>query len=145
MILALDTDVIVGWMAPESPGHDRASSLVSRHLRQSGGASLGLTEQVLHEFLHIVTDSRRFERPVEMARAVTLARQLWDSRDAVRIRPGPGTFHRTLELLERHRLGRKRILDTAFAATLESAGVKSLATFNGRDFALFEFLEVVEP
>ena len=40
-------------------------------------------------------------------------------------------------------LGRKRILDTAFAATLEAAGVQRLATFNARDFAVFPFLEVV--
>ena len=38
---------------------------------------------------------------------------------------------------------RKRVLDTALAATLESAGIRRLATFNGADYAAFPFLEVV--
>ena len=37
------------------------------------------------------------------------------------------------------------VLDLALAATLECAGVSRLATFNGRDFAVFDFLEVIEP
>jgi predicted nucleic acid-binding protein len=52
---------------------------------------------------------------------------------------------RTLELMERHRLGRRRILDTALAATLEGAGIRRLATFNGDGFRVFPFLDVVEP
>jgi hypothetical protein len=47
--------------------------------------------------------------------------------------------------MERFRLGRKRILDTALAATVEMAGVSRLATLNARDFALFPFLELVDP
>jgi predicted nucleic acid-binding protein len=47
--------------------------------------------------------------------------------------------------MQRHFLGRKRILDTALAATLEAARIRRLATFNGRDFEVFGFLEVVEP
>lgn len=42
---------------------------------------------------------------------------------------------------ERH----PRALDTSLAATLESCGVSKLATFNGRDFGVFSFIEVVEP
>jgi predicted nucleic acid-binding protein len=45
----------------------------------------------------------------------------------------------------RHRLGRKRLLDTMLAAILESAGIDRLATFNGDDYAVFPFLDVVEP
>lgn len=41
--------------------------------------------------------------------------------------------------------GRKRILDTALAATLEAAGVSRLATLNGRDSQVFGFLEIVDP
>jgi hypothetical protein len=48
-----------------------------------------------------------------------------------------------MELMDRLRLGRKRILDTAFAATLEEAGVRHLATLNQKDFEAFDFLEVV--
>ena len=46
--------------------------------------------------------------------------------------------------MESLRLVRKRILDTALAATLESAKVRRLATLNPGDFKAFPFLEIVE-
>ena len=50
-----------------------------------------------------------------------------------------------LHLLERHRLGRKRIADTLLAATLLRHGVNSIVTCNPSDFAVFNDLEVIDP
>lgn len=144
MILALDTDVVVSWLMAGNPRHAVARSVVERELRRSGGA-IALVPQTLHEVLHVATDPRRFERPLPMKEALRLVRLLWEARDVVRVQPGPHALLRTLELMERHRLGRKRILDTALAATLEGAEVRRLATFNGDDFRVFPFLDVVEP
>lgn len=80
-----------------------------------------------------------------MTATVDALRRLWESAEVEQLVPGARIFPRTLELLQRHRLGRKRILDTALAATLEKAGVQSLATFNAADFRVFDFLEVVDP
>jgi len=145
MILALDTDVLVHWMMSGTERHPRACKLVEAHLSQTRHGTLGLTRQVLHEFLHVTTDGRRFESPMSMEEAIRTSRALWDGLEVTRLQPGATTFHRTLELMELFRLGRKRILDTSLAATLESCGVSKLATFNGRDFGVFSFIEVVEP
>jgi len=80
-----------------------------------------------------------------MAGAVDLAERLWTAPETERLAPPSRVPLRTLDLLRRHRLGRKRILDTALAATLEACGVHRLATWNGRDFELFPFLEIVRP
>jgi predicted nucleic acid-binding protein len=82
---------------------------------------------------------------MSMDSAVGMARALWDAPDTRRVSAGPRTAHRTLELLQARQLGRKRIPDTALAATLEEAGVRRLATFNRKDFEVFPFLEIVEP
>jgi len=50
-----------------------------------------------------------------------------------------------IELLESLHLGRKRSLDTALAVTFNQAGVNRLATFNGKDYEIFAFMEVVDP
>ena len=50
-----------------------------------------------------------------------------------------------LHLLERHRLGRKRMTDTLLASTLLRHGVNSIMTCNPSDFALFTDLEVIDP
>jgi len=80
-----------------------------------------------------------------MDQAITWSRTIWDDKNVVRLLPSTTVLHRTLELLKSLRLGRKRILDTVLAATLEAADVKRLATFNARDFDTFAFLEIVVP
>ena len=144
MTLALDTDILVNWLVRGTPFHRSARRLVETEVKRRGG-TLGIAPQILHEFLHVATDPKRLERPFSMAQAVAVSRELWDAKEVVRIMPAPAVLHRTLELLSTLSLGRKRILDTALAATLEAAGIRRLATFNGDDFRIFPFLEVVEP
>lgn len=143
MSLALDTDVLVSWAMSGAPRHSAARFLVGSEI--SAGRPVAIALQVLWELLHVVTDPRRFALPMSMGSAIALVRALWDAPDTQRVSAGPRTAHRTLELLQTRQLGRKRILDTALAATLEEAGVRRLATFNRKDFELFSFLEIVEP
>ena len=144
MILAVDTDVLVHWAMAGAPRHRAVRRLFRQEVEKRSGA-LGLTPQVIHEFLHVVTDPRRFESPLPMERACELAEALWDAQEVERILPAAGVVPRTLDLLTRLGLGRKRILDTALAATLEIAGVRRLATLNRGDFEAFPFLELVSP
>lgn len=144
MILGVDTDVLVAWAMAGTARHLTARRLLEEAAQAYGGW-LGLTPQVLQEFLHIVTDARRFERPMDMASALNRAHALWTAEETVRILPTADVLPRTVELMSRFRLGRKRVLDTALAATLELAGVQRLATFNPADFEIFPFLELVPP
>jgi predicted nucleic acid-binding protein len=141
LILAVDTDVLVSWAMAGSPRHAEARRLLDAELRRNGN-SLAIAPQVMHEFLHVVTDPRRFENPLSMQEGLRWSRRLWNAAEVVPILPAPGVMDRTFELLERLRLGRKRILDTALAATLELAGVRRLATFNPGDFRPFAFLDL---
>jgi predicted nucleic acid-binding protein len=115
--------------------------LVERELE--GEVRLALTTSVVLEFLHVVTDARRFEVPLSMAEAAEVVAEIWNSPDVDRIPAASRVVPRTLELLRRHRLGRQRIHDTALAATLESAGVRRLATWNPGDSRVSGFLELV--
>lgn len=144
MILGVDTDVLVTWVMTGSPLHGAIRRLVDAEIRERGG-QLALTPQVIQEFLHVSTDPRRFERPLSMEEALRICRSLTQAKEVLWVVPTPEVLSRTLDLLEALKLGRKRILDTALAATLESAGVQRLATLNGRDFEVFSFLELVGP
>jgi predicted nucleic acid-binding protein len=143
VILGVDTDVLVSWTMAGSPRHAAVRQFVEREVKEEGGL-LGVTPQVLHEFLHVVTDPRRFENPLLMPLALRVARSLWNSEETVQILPTAEVVPRTLELMHHLRLGRKRILDTALAATLESAKVRRLTTLNRGDFEIFPFIETVE-
>jgi predicted nucleic acid-binding protein len=143
MTLGIDTDVLVNWAMAGAPHHLAARRFVERQV--AAGRQLGITPQVVFEFIHIVSDPRRFEKPLPMDRAVDIAREIWDAPETVRLAPPPAMLHRALELLRSLGLGRKRILDTALAATLENAGVDQLATYNVKDFEGFGFERVFDP
>ena len=144
MTVALDTDVLVGWAMDGSTHHRALRTYVENHVHESQGR-IGLVPQVVFEFLHVVTDSKRFDNPMSMPKATALIRNLWQAAEVVHIVPTPAVVTRSLELLDELKLGRKRLLDTALAATLEAGGVARLATLNERDFAVFPFLEIVSP
>lgn len=141
--LGIDTDTLVHWAMADAPHHGAVRRCFEREVKR--GNRLGLTHRVLREFLHVTTDARRFETPLAMKDALRLSLELWNGLEVERLQPTARTHDRLCELIGRLRLGRKRILDTALAATLEAAGVRRLATLNARDFEVFTFLEVVDP
>lgn len=143
MTVGIDTDVLVNWAVAGAPQHGTARAFIES--QATAGHPLGITPQVMFEFVHVVSDPRRFEDPLPMGRAIEMARHIWDAPETERIAPTPAVLHRTLELLRSLKLGRKRILDTALAATLEAAGVDRIATYNGKDFESFSFLQVLDP
>lgn len=142
MILALDTDVLLAWLLSSHDRHAEARDLVERHLSREG-ATVALVPQVCFEFLHVVTDQRRMSSPMTMDEAVEKLREVGEAFETRWILPDARLVPRVMALLLANRLGRKRILDTALAATLEMSQVRHLASFNGRDYACFPFIEVV--
>jgi predicted nucleic acid-binding protein len=142
--LALDTNVLIPWLVASSPRHAEARAFVEAEFRRDGGR-IAIAPQVCWEFLHVVTDERRFERPCSMEEASTLLRGVWNARETEHLAPAAEVMPRVLELMREHRLGRKRILDTALAATLEAGGVRRLGTYNVRDYSCFSFIEAISP
>jgi predicted nucleic acid-binding protein len=143
VIIGIDTDVLVHWVMAGAPRHRAARRFIARELER--GHQLGITQQVLMELVHVVTDARRFEHPLPMKPAIETAHTVWTAPETAQVLPAPGSFERACDLLVRHRLGRKRLLDTMLAAILQTAGIDRLATFNGADYRVFSFLEIVEP
>ncbi|MDE0109225.1 MAG: hypothetical protein OXN96_15540 [Bryobacterales bacterium] len=104
-----------------------------------------MTAIVLHEFVHVITDQRRFNPPVRMASALALAKRYLGRPNVDCLSLDGRALQLALQLLERHRRGRKRIAATLLAATLLRHGVNSLMTYNPSDFAVFNDLEVIDP
>jgi predicted nucleic acid-binding protein len=104
-----------------------------------------LPSQVLAEFIHIVTDARRFTHPLDMAAARQLAELWWTAGDVVQVFPDDGATRQFLGWLAQFSLGRKRMLDTLLAATYQQAGVQSLVTTNPADFGVFSVFTCITP
>ena len=104
-----------------------------------------MTPSVLHEFVHVVTDARRFEPPVGMGEALALARLYLGRSNVECVATDAEALADAFMLVDRHRLGRKRLADTLLAATLLRHGVRQVVTCNRSDFEAFPGLQVVDP
>ena len=135
MIYGLDTTILVQLELADHEMHARAARLRDTLLAE--GSSFALAPQVLAEFVHIVTDGRRFTNPAPVARAIDQSERWWNAREITGVFPGPdavSTFHRWMR---DGQIGRNRILDTLLAATYAAAGVTAVVTSNTRDYHSF--------
>jgi predicted nucleic acid-binding protein len=127
----------------EHPDHVTARATLSRLL--GGGDRVALAPQVLAEFIHVVTDSRRFRQAVEMSEAQGIARKWWTAREVDHVFPNAEATRQFLDWLDRLQLGRKRLLDTLLAATYRQGGIRSLPTTNPNDFGVFDCFALITP
>ncbi len=141
-MIGADTSFLVGLAVREHPTHRACWTLFENEIRGQAG-SMALTAQVLAEFAHVVTDPRRFERPLAMTEALELCALWWHAQEC---RPVTADFDAGalfVTWVEAHGLGRKRLLDTLLAASLYRAGVHRIATSDWRDFATYGVFEVI--
>jgi len=97
------------------------------------------------EFLHVVTDPRRFTPPLTMTEALDWIEEFRGNATVVSVEPTRASLDQTLRWIRQFNLGRKRILDTHLTAILHTHGVHRLLTSNPGDFAVFGVLETVTP
>ncbi len=141
MTHGIDTDFLVAAEIRDHPFHSQADALLADLL--ANGHDLAVAPQTLAEFIHIVTDARRMPRPLSMAEAIQRAAHWWQAAEVVRVFPDDEAATNFLAWLQRHGLGRKRLLDTILAATFHRAGIRRIITNNERDFRVFGVFEIV--
>ena len=144
MRIGIDTNVLLQAHLPALARHDLARGFLLEQLRASD-VTLAVTPLVLHELVHIITDERRFAPPVPMSEALAVAASYVERANVECLATDEASLLLALDLLGRHRLGRKRIADALLAATFLTHGVHRLATFDTAGFRLFAGLEAFEP
>ena len=88
MIHGLDTGFLVAAEVTQHAEHSAARDTLARLL--SAGDRIAIAPQVLAEFIHIVTDPRRFTQPLDLTAARQLAEQWWTAREVLRVFPDDG-------------------------------------------------------
>jgi predicted nucleic acid-binding protein len=141
---ALDTNVLIYAHLPAMAQHTGVRRAVLEQLRNPDVISV-VTPLILHEFVHVVTDERRFDPPVGMAEALAVSRLYLEHSNVECVPTDAAAVALALELMERHRLGCKRVADSLIAASLLNAGTFEILTCNAAHFAVFEGLHAVDP
>ena len=91
-MIGIDTNVLVALAVKSHPSHSQAVALFEREL--SADEEIALSISVAAEFLHAVTDLRRFTPALEMAEAIRWLRLERRSRSDLAKAGRPS--HRTL-------------------------------------------------
>jgi predicted nucleic acid-binding protein len=142
--LGLDTNVLVYAHMPALENHEKVRGFLLDRLQHSD-TTLAITPSIMHEFVHVVTDGRRFDPPVEMSEALAIARLYLERSNVECLSISEDVLNHAFDLLERHRLGRKRIADTLLVATLHHHKITEIATCNPGDFRVFDDLSLIDP
>src|SRR5690242_18235455 len=121
MTHGLDTGFLVAAEVAEHSDHVAARGTLAQLI--AAGDSIAIAPQVLAEFIHVVTDPRRFTQPLDVVAARQPAEQWWTAREVQQVFPDNASTRQFLAWLKQFRLGRKRLLDTLLAATYHQAGV----------------------
>lgn len=143
MTHGIDTSFLVPIEIASHSRHEAASALFMQLL--AAGDDFALTPQVLSEFIHVATDSKRFTAPLTMAVAIERSQTIWDSGSVHRMHSNASSISQFHTWLTQYGLGRKRVLDTLLAATYLSHGVRSIMTLNPGDFTIFNQFQLMTP
>ena len=143
MIHGLDTSFLVAAEMAEHADHAAARNTLAQLLAVHD--EIAIAPQVLAEFIHVATDSRRFAQALDMNAARQVAEHWWTASDVVQVFPNDAAARQFISWLQQFALGRKRLLDTLLAATYKEAGVGSLLTTNPADFAILGAFRCITP
>lgn len=140
--VGIDTNILVYFLNEESVYHARARALVDKLQK---GEILGVVSwQNLTEMYAIVTDRKRFPRPMLTKQVVETIKQFQENGSIKVILPLINTKEIFFKLILKIKPKCQQIHDIFLAATLVSNGIDTLITENTGDFKEVEGLKTIE-
>ena len=140
-LIGIDTCFLVDLYWEDSPRHENAVALFKK-IANDKSQEIAVYFNCFNEFLHVITDARRFENAFTMKEALAVIDE-WCDLDRVQVLyPNDSSFKRTVAWFSMYKLGRNRIADTQMAAAYISNGVFEFITANPKDFEVFEMFKI---
>ncbi len=103
-----DTSFLVAVEIIEHERHTDALRALSELLDK--GNRVAIAPQVLAEFVHVVTDPRRFQQPLSIELAVDKSQRWWNAAEVNQVFPNEPAVVHFHDWMRQHKLGRKRVL-----------------------------------
>ena len=142
-MIGLDCNILVQLALADHPANAATVSAVNAQVQ--AGRRLMVPSSMVTEFLHVVTDQRRFAPPLTMNEALDWTKDFLAQPGVNVIEASQKALEQTLVWMRLYKLGRKRILDTHLAAIFHTNGISRLLTSNPADFGIFGVIQAVAP
>lgn len=140
-MIGIDTSFLIDLYWQDSPRNKNARAIYSQ-LAKDDSCKLAIYYNCFNEFLHVITDPKRFANPFTIKDAISVIDFWCDLENLTVLYPDDTSFKRTLAWMNIYKLGRNRINDTQMAACYLVQGVSKIITANPKDFELFECFTV---
>ncbi len=140
-MIGIDTCFLIDLYWQDSPRNKNARALYSK-IANDETTQLAVYFNCFNEFLHVITDSKRFSNPFSIKEAIDVI-DFWCDIDRVKVLyPDDTVFKRTITWMNMYNLGRNRINDTQMASCYLSNNITSIITANPKDFEIFQSFEL---
>lgn len=140
-MIGLDTCFLVDLYWQDSPRNKNAHALFSRLINDES-IQIAIYFNCFNEFLHVITDSKRFSNAFTIQEAIDVI-DFWCDLDRVKVLyPNDTSLKRTLAWMNMYKLGRNRVNDTQLASCYLSNNITSIITANPNDFEIFQTFEL---
>ena len=140
-MIGIDTCFLIDLYWQNSPRNKNARDLYSK-LAKDNSCQLAIYYNCFNEFLHVITNSRRFENPFTIKEALAVIDFWCDLENVTVLYPSDSSFKRAVTWMSIYSIGRNRINDTQMAACYAPQGVSKIITANPKDFEILECFEV---
>lgn len=142
-LIGLDTCFLIDLYWQDSPRNKNARALYAK-IADDELQKIAIYYNCFNEFLHVITDKKRFENPFSVEEAISVI-DFWCDIDRMTVLyPDDTSFKRTLAWMNLYNLGRNRINDTQMASCYLVNGVSSIVTANAKDFEIFEGFKILD-
>lgn len=140
-MIGIDACFLIDLYWQDSPRNKNARALYSK-IANDETTQLAVYFDCFNEFLHVITDSKRFSNPFSIKEAINVI-DFWCDIDRVKVLyPDDTVFKRTITWMNMYNLGRNRINDTQMASCYLSNNITSIITANPKDFEIFQSFEL---
>jgi predicted nucleic acid-binding protein len=139
-MIGVDTNLLLALALSSHPNHSGALAAFERELAAGGDVAISLS--VAAEFFRVITDPKRLTPPLEMSEAIRWFESWIQKVEPVWLNPGDAAIATWFAWTIRFQLGRKRILDTQYAALLQANGIRRVLTNNKEDFEVFKVFDI---
>lgn len=140
---SVDTNILLYATNRDCPEHPSARPVYERLL--AGPFEWIIADQVLYEFYRALRNPRILERPLEAEEAVEQIRFLRKEAGCLHCAYEASMWKEVTKWLAKADFPSRLVFDAVLAVTLKANGVRKFYTRNVKDFAFFDFFELIDP
>jgi predicted nucleic acid-binding protein len=142
-MIGIDSNFLIACEASIHAQHAAVRQIIASEI--AAGETFALCPQVVAEFIHVVTDPKRFSQPLDMETALRQAERWSNALEVKMFHATPDVFTVFFAWMRSYQLGRKRVLDTMIAAIYAAHDVTRIATIDQKDFQVFGVFQILAP